>query len=151
MLQLWRYVQALLGILFRHPLTGTGIIPVLPDGRIVLIRKQNSQLWGFPGGMVNWGEDIPTTIKRELTEETGLELIQMGRLVGVYSHPERDVRFHAICVVVVAQVAGTFQPQDTLEIAEVRAFTVAEIPKDQMFGDGGQHFQDYLDGITAVA
>ncbi len=87
---LWRYGQTILGIIFRHPITGTSIIPILPDGRIVLIRRRDNGLWSLPGGMVDWGEDVPTTIQRELMEETGLELVKIRRLVGVYSAPDRD-------------------------------------------------------------
>jgi 8-oxo-dGTP pyrophosphatase MutT (NUDIX family) len=85
MRRLWQIVQTVLGLIFRHPVTGTAVIPVLPDGRIVLIRRRDNGRWGLPGGMVDWGEDIPTTVRRELAEETGLDLVKIRRLVGVYS------------------------------------------------------------------
>ena len=69
--QIWRFVQTVLGIIFRHPVTGTSIIPILPDGRIVLVKRRDNGKWGLPGGMVDWGQDIPTTVRRELAEETG--------------------------------------------------------------------------------
>ncbi len=53
--QLWRYIKTIMGIVFRHPITGATIIPVLPDGRIVLIQRQDSGKWGLPGGIVDWG------------------------------------------------------------------------------------------------
>ncbi len=31
----WRFISTVIGIIFRHPVTGTTIIPILPDGRIV--------------------------------------------------------------------------------------------------------------------
>ncbi|MFM6278442.1 MAG: NUDIX hydrolase, partial [Dolichospermum sp.] len=34
---LWHFGQTILSIIFRHPITGTSIIPILPDGQIVLI------------------------------------------------------------------------------------------------------------------
>jgi ADP-ribose pyrophosphatase YjhB (NUDIX family) len=69
----WQFVQTVLGIIFRHPVTGTSIIPILPNGQIVLIRRRDNGKWGLPGGMVNWGQDLLTTVTRELKEETGLE------------------------------------------------------------------------------
>lgn len=81
MKRIWRFAQTLLGLIFRHPVTGTSIIAVLPDGRIVLIQRRDNGLWSLPGGVVDWGEDIPTTVKRELAEETGLELVEITRLV----------------------------------------------------------------------
>ncbi|BAZ07379.1 NUDIX hydrolase [Calothrix sp. NIES-3974] len=148
---LWRFGRTVLGVIFRHPVPGTSIIPILPDGRIVLIRRRDNGLWGLSGGMVDWGDDIPSTVERELKEETGLELVQIKRLVGVYSAPERDPRIHSICVVVEADVSGQMQVQDELEIMEIRAFTRDELPLDPMSHDHNRQLQDYLNGLTTLA
>lgn len=151
MRRLWQFAQTVLGIIFRHPVTGTTIIPILPDGRIVLIRRRDTGQWGLPGGIVNWGEDIPTTIERELEEETGLNVVKILRLVGVYSAPDRDPRLHSISVLVEAEVQGTMSVQDTLEISEVQAFPIASLPKGQLSHDHDRQLQDYLDGLTTLA
>ncbi len=147
----WQFVQTVLGIIFRHPVTGTSIIPVLPNGQIVLIRRRDNGKWGLPGGMVNWGQDLPTTLRRELEEETGLELIEIRRLVGVYSAPDRDPRIHSICVVVEAEVQGTMEVKDTLEISEVKAFERSELPIGELSHDHDRQLQDYFDGKTILA
>ncbi|MBH8554398.1 NUDIX hydrolase [Nostocaceae cyanobacterium CENA357] len=148
---LWRVGQTVLGIIFRHPITGTSIIPILPDGRIVLIRRRDDGCWALPGGMVDWGEDIPNTVRRELMEETGLELVEIKRLVGVYSAPDRDPRIHSICVAVEAQVQGTMAVQDTLEVMEIQAFFANSLPPEQMSHDHSRQLQDYLNGLTTLA
>ncbi|MEQ8758005.1 NUDIX hydrolase [Coleofasciculus sp. G1-WW12-02] len=149
--RIWYFVQTVLGIIFRHPVLGTSIIPVLPDGQIVLIRRRDNGKWGLPGGMVDWGQDIPTTVRRELAEETGLELLAIRRLVGIYSAPDRDPRVHSVCVVVEAEVQGTMQIQDMWEITEVQAFERSAIPMDCLSHDHGRQLQDYFDGKTTVA
>ncbi len=146
-----RFSQAVLGIIFRHPIAGTSIIPILPDGRIVLIRRRDDGRWALPGGMVDWGEDIPTTVQRELMEETGLELMKIRRLVGVYSAPDRDPRIHSICIVVEAEVQGVMQIQDTLEAMEIQAFPLNSLPPGQMSHDHSRQLQDYLQGLTTLA
>ncbi|MBW4644144.1 MAG: NUDIX hydrolase [Goleter apudmare HA4340-LM2] len=148
---LWRIGQTVLGIIFRHPITGTSVIPILPDGRIVLIRRRDDGRWALPGGMVDWGEDIPTTVHRELQEETGLDLVKIRRLVGVYSSPERDPRIHSICVVVEAEVDGTMEVQDTLEVMEICAFSPNSLPSEPMSHDHSRQLQDYLNGLTTLA
>ena len=148
---LWRFGQTVLGMIFRHPITGTSIIPILPDGRIVLIRRRDDGHWALPGGMVDWGEDIPNTVHRELQEETGLELVKIRRLVGVYSSPDRDPRIHSICIVVEAEVQGTMAIQDTLEVAEIKAFPVNSLPQEPMSHDHFRQLQDYLNGLTTLA
>jgi len=151
MQQLQRFVQAALGIIFRHPVTGTSIVPVLPDGRIVLIQRRDNGRWSLPGGIVDWGEDIPTSVKRELNEETGLDLINIKRLVGVYSDPTRDPRFHSICVLVEAAVEGTMLAQDKLEVMDVRAFKPGELPQGELSHDHDRQLADYLRGVTVLA
>jgi ADP-ribose pyrophosphatase YjhB (NUDIX family) len=151
MLQFWRLLQAAIGVIFRHPITGTSIIPVLPDGRIVLVQRRDNGRWSFPGGLVEWGEDIPTSAKRELAEETGLNLIKVNRLVGIYSDPRRDPRFHSICVVIEALVEGEMRVQDTLEIMDIRAFSPSEIPQGELSHDHDRQLKDYFSGATVLA
>ncbi|BAY28421.1 NUDIX hydrolase [Nostoc carneum NIES-2107] len=148
---LWRIGQTVLGLIFRHPITGTSIIPILPDGRIVLIRRSDNGRWSLPGGMVDWGEDIPNTVRRELQEETGLDLVKIRRLVGVYSSPTRDPRIHSICIAVEAEVQGKMEVQDTLEVTDIQAFSPDSLPLEPMSHDHYQQLQDYLNGLTIVA
>jgi len=151
MRRLWQFVQTVLGIIFRHPVLGTSIIPRLPDGTIVLVRRRDNGKWALPGGMVDWGEDIPTALRRELAEETGLELVETTRLVGIYSSPDRDPRIHSICVAIAADVRGKMQIHDTLEIMDVRAFELTDLPLGHLSHDHEQQLLDYLNGTTRVA
>jgi 8-oxo-dGTP diphosphatase len=148
---LWRFGQTVLGVIFRHPIPGTSIVPILPDGRIVLIRRRDDGRWSLPGGMVDWGQNIPDTVKRELKEETGLDLVKIRRLVGVYSAPDRDPRIHSICVVVEADVEGDMQAEDTLEVIEIQAFAPNSLPSEEMSHDHTRQLQDYLNGLTTLA
>lgn len=149
--RLWQYFKTVIGIIFRHPVTGTTIIPLLPDGRMVLIRRRDTGQWGLPGGMVDWGEDIMTTARRELKEETGLTLSKIRRLVGVYSSPQRDPRIHSITVVVEAEVEGTLSVEDSLEITDVQAFALEDIPRGNLSHDHDRQLDDYFQGLTTLA
>jgi 8-oxo-dGTP diphosphatase len=151
MLRIWQFVTTVIGIIFRHPVTGTTIIPIAPDGRIVLIRRRDTGQWGLPGGIIDWGEDISRSVKRELEEETGLELIKIKRLVGVYSAPDRDPRLHSICITVEAEVQGNPKVIDTLEVAEVKEFTIEQLPLGNLSHDHDRQLQDYLNGATVIA
>ena len=150
MRRLWQFVQTVLGIIFRHPIPGTSIIPILPNGQIVLIKRRDNGRWALPGGIVDWGEDVPMAVKRELAEETGLELVQIRRLVGVYSAPDRDPRIHSICIVVEAEVQGRMKVKDTLEVSEIRAFTPSSLPP-QLSHDHDRQLSDYFQGLTTLA
>lgn len=101
--------------------------------------------------MVDWGQDLPTTVERELAEETGLELAKIRRLVGVYSAPDRDPRIHSICVLVEAEVQGTMQIADVLEVSAIQAFEPSELPRTNLSHDHARQLQDYFDGKTTIA
>ena len=147
----WRFFSTVLGIIFRHPVTGITLIPILPDGRIVLVQRRDSGKWGLPGGMVDWGEDIPTSAYRELKEETGLNLVKISRLVGVYSAPDRDPRIHSISVLVEAEVTGTPAVKDELEIIQTQAFLPDDLPLGNLSHDHDRQLKDYFSGSTVVA
>ncbi|MEM9540007.1 MAG: NUDIX hydrolase [Cyanobacteria bacterium P01_E01_bin.42] len=151
MRQYWQFVSTVLGVIFRHPIAGATLIPILPDDRIVLVRRRDTGTWGLPGGIVDWGEDLPSAAKRELKEETGLDLAQFGRLVGIYSAPDRDPRIHSISMLVEVRATGNLKVEDTIEISEVRAFTREELPLGTLSHDHDRQLQDYLDGLTTIA
>lgn len=150
-IRLQYFTKSVLGLIFRHPVTGINIIPVLADGRIVLARRHDTGSWALPGGMVEWGEEIATTVRRELLEETGLELVCISRLAGVYSKPNRDPRVHSICVVVEAEVRGDIKIQDKQEISEVEAFNLKDLPSVRLSYDNGEQLKNYLDNLTILA
>jgi ADP-ribose pyrophosphatase YjhB (NUDIX family) len=88
------------------PLATVDTIIRLSDGRIVLIERKNPPHgWAIPGGFIDRGESAETAAVREAAEETSLQ-VRLTRLVGVYSDPSRDPRFHTISVVYAAEADG---------------------------------------------
>jgi 8-oxo-dGTP diphosphatase len=71
-----------------------------PEGRVLLVRRKHYPFAGLralPGGFVDIGETVETACRREVREETGLEISDLT-LVGVYSDPKRDPRGHTVSV-----------------------------------------------------
>ena len=120
-MNIWRFIAAGLKLILRRPIVGSTMIPILPDGRIVLARRRDTGQWSLPGGILDWGEDLTNCSRRELLEETGFELTKISRLVGVYSSLGRDPRFHAVTVAIAVEVdAASTKIQDADEILEVK-------------------------------
>src|SRR5579863_2765159 len=59
-----------------HPLVGVGGV-VIHRNRVLLIRRGGEPLkgeWSIPGGLVELGEELRQGVRRELREETGLDV-----------------------------------------------------------------------------
>jgi len=68
--------------------TRVGVAVLIRDSkdRILLEKRKDSGIWGFPGGGIEPGESIEKCAIREIKEETGFD-ISLKRLLGVYSEP----------------------------------------------------------------
>lgn len=60
-------------------------------GRVLLVKPNYRDRWGWPGGHVDDGETPEAACARELREEVGLTL-ETGRLLVVHWVPEMDER-----------------------------------------------------------
>jgi 8-oxo-dGTP diphosphatase len=131
--------------LLRRPVVGILAAARTPEGRWLLIRRGDTGTWAMPGGTLEWGETLRTAVAREVEEETGARVTAIGRLVGVYSAPERDARFHAVTVLVEAEVTTPLKgPNNSLEVLEVREFADGELPSNLSYG-----MKDMLDDARA--
>ena len=121
--------------LLRRPVVGVAIAATTETGLWLLVRRGDTGGWALPGGTVEWGETIQHTIGRELLEEAGARLRSKPQLLGVYSAPQRDYRFHAVTVLAHAKVEETIGgPANALEIREARLFARHELPSRLSLG-----------------
>jgi 8-oxo-dGTP diphosphatase len=68
--------------------------------KLVLVKRKNWPFKGcyaLPGGFVEYGERVEEAVKREVREETGLD-VEIKKLLGVYSDPGRDPRGHMVSI-----------------------------------------------------
>src|SRR5579859_6844049 len=109
--------------LLRRPVVGIVAAARTRDGRWLLVRRADLGQWALAGGTLEWGETLRQSIARELAEEAGVDRCELVRLVGVYSRPDRDPRFHAVTVVVECEIEEPLRgPANPLEITEVGLF-----------------------------
>jgi 8-oxo-dGTP diphosphatase len=84
-----------------RPLVGVGGV-VISDGRALLIRRGSPPLerqWSIPGGMLEVGETLLEGVRRELEEETGIE-VRVLDLIEVFERINLDgegkARYHFV-------------------------------------------------------
>jgi 8-oxo-dGTP diphosphatase len=131
----WAIVKEAARHVLRRPVVGLLAVARTEDGRYLLVRRGDTGEWALPGGTLEWGETLRSALDREVAEETGARVITPGALLGVWSGPERDLRFHAVTVVVGAVVSEPERaPSNALEILEARLFREDELPSPLAHG-----------------
>jgi ADP-ribose pyrophosphatase YjhB (NUDIX family) len=62
---------------------------IFNDGLVLLALRRDIDWWNLPGGGMEAGETVEDAIRREVCEETGLE-VEVDYLIGVYSKPQKQ-------------------------------------------------------------
>jgi len=109
---------------------------------IVLVERRYEPLgYALPGGFVEVGETVEKAVLREVKEETGLDA-QIVKLLGVYSEPNRDPRFHVVSVVFVLDAYG--EPKGGDDAKKAVVFPLEDLPFDKMVFDHAKILKDFL-------
>ena len=97
---------------------------------ILLIQRLNDPFkdyWALPGGFVDENEDLETAAKRELFEETDIQLFQVKQ-IKAYGNPNRDPRHHTISVAFIGEIDSLAEAKAKDDAKEVKWFAVDELP-----------------------
>ncbi|MFB3922469.1 MAG: NUDIX hydrolase [Terriglobia bacterium] len=93
-----------------QPLVGVGGA-VIHRGRVLLVLRGSEPLkgeWSLPGGLIEVGEELPDAVRRELKEETGLDVQPVEILTvfdRIFRHGRR-VRYHFVIVDFACRLKG---------------------------------------------
>lgn len=124
------------------------IVAVIDDGKILLTKREDFEVWCLPGGGVEEGESLAEGAIREAKEETGLD-VELTRLVGAYSR--RGGGIHDVHAVLYAAkpVGGELrtQPNETIEVAY---FPFDQLPDELLFGHK-RRIEDAINNASGVS
>ena len=119
-------------------------VAVIQEKKILLARREDFNVWCIPGGMVDPGESLADAARRELREETGLD-VSLDRLIGVYSEPQRFRRGLHVVLFAGHATGGKLRLQPE-EILQADYFGRDELPDDFLYG----HYQRIMDTFNGV-
>jgi ADP-ribose pyrophosphatase YjhB (NUDIX family) len=86
-----------------HPVVGVGAV-VVRDGRALIIKRAHEPRkgeWSLPGGLLELGESLTDAVRREIKEETALD-IEVGPIIETFDRVHRDdagrIRYHFVII-----------------------------------------------------
>jgi 8-oxo-dGTP diphosphatase len=118
------------------------IVEIADGSKLVLIERKNPPYGcAIPGGFLEAGETVADAARRELKEETGLE-VTLHYLLGVYSKPGRDPRGPVVSVTLVGSSDGWPVAGD--DAAKIFILDLNHHPIPPMAFDHEDVLRDYL-------
>ncbi len=116
-------------------LVAAGSFLLTKELKLLLQRRVDDGIWDLPGGLMELGETPEQTARREVFEETGLELGAL-KLLGVYSGPNFYKRYangdeaYSVAIIYFCNEFSGQAKNDPKEGLELGFFALDELPKD---------------------
>jgi 8-oxo-dGTP diphosphatase len=134
---------------YKNPIPAVDAI-IQMDSQILFVKRKNEPFRGYmaiPGGFVNEGETVEDAAKREVREETSLD-IELVDILGVYSDPKRDPRGHIMSTVFIAYVPGNrnkgVEGLAADDASELEWIDLEVIPNQKFAFDHKRILMDYI-------
>lgn len=100
-----------------------------------LLQKRSDGLWGVPGGFIELGESTEEAGRREVLEETGIDVGKLN-LVGVFSGKQHFVKlpngdeFYPVTIAYIKkEIEGGVLKADGQETTDAKFFKANELPE----------------------
>jgi ADP-ribose pyrophosphatase YjhB (NUDIX family) len=126
----------------RHSVSVAGVV-VRDDGRVLVIQRRDNGHWEPPGGVLELEETFDEGVRREVAEETGVQ-VEVEHLTGVYKNLSRGI----VALVFRCRLAAG-DPIATDESRRVAWFTPDEV-RQRMLPAYAIRVLDALDGGVAA-
>lgn len=101
-------------------------IALVQDGKILLTKREDFEIWCMPGGHVDSHESLAAAAVREMVEETGLQ-VRLTALIGLYSRPNWQAGEYHIASFLAELVGGELTP-DPHEVLDIGWFSPDDLP-----------------------
>ncbi|TVY07784.1 NUDIX hydrolase [Paenibacillus cremeus] len=134
------YIDELRALVGHRPLilVGAVVVVVDADGRILIQQRRFPYgRWGLPGGLMELGESVEDTARRELFEETQLTAGEL-KLINIYSGPEQFIRaangdeFYAVTTAFYTTEVEGELVIDPTEALNFEYYHPSELPEDMV-------------------
>lgn len=128
----------------KHSVSVAGIV-FDDDDRVLVIRRDDNGHWEAPGGVLELDESFEDGVRREVLEETGLE-VSVERLTGVYKNLTHGI----VALVYRCRPAGG-DMHPTAEAREVRWMTREQVEASMTPAFAVRALDAFGDGVHSRA
>ncbi len=131
------YIKELRELIGSRPIimAGAGTLLMKNDDSILLIHRTDNDTWGIPGGALELGESLEEAAKREMYEETNLEIMDL-KLFDIFSgkdyyykYPNGDEVYNVVAIYTTDKYRGEIIA-DEIESKDARFFNINNLPEN---------------------
>lgn len=112
-----------------QPVIGVGAVVFDSQGRVLLVRRAqppNVGLWSVPGGRLGPGESLVECCRREVLEETGIE-VEPGPLIAIADRAGDGFRYIIIDFAATLKATAQEDPVAATDVSDARWVEPAEL------------------------
>ena len=127
---------------------GVGALIFNKDGKVSLSKRgpkarNESGKWDFPGGSVEFGENLQDALKREIKEEFNID-IEITGLLEVCNHIIPEEKQHWVSPTFIAKlVSGNPEIMEPGKIDDIGWFDINDIPRPLTI-TSSQNYRTYM-------
>ncbi|WP_064093487.1 NUDIX hydrolase [Rossellomorea aquimaris] len=140
------YVKELRALVGSRPLILAGsVVLIVNEKNELLLQHRKDGGWGLPGGLMELGESLEDTARREVKEETGLEIGQL-KLLGIHSGEKYYFKIaNGDEIYSVTAVYLTREAKGTVEIDTKESFNLAYLQLENLPDGLTEEYRSYIE------
>lgn len=146
------YVSDLRKYVGHNPIltAGVGLLVFNNENKVLMQLRTDYNSWGFPGGSMELGESFEDVARRELKEETNLEIDEL-KLLKILSgkdtyreYPNGDKLYDITAIYVIKKYHGELKVNDD-ESIELKWFSIDNLPNNIT-----EHTKNYIEKFGKI-